>query len=819
MGKKNRKKSRARVGRRKNAKPDDYFSSGPFHFARYGNITVSENSMTDAQFAEMQDNLVERFPEVCREIDNKISSITKIVQSVSPKEIMKRAYWEMAYHHLDLKSESKASHEAVMSMRMVDYLQSIIASVPQPEPQKNSPTDEQWEELKALVDGLFSQLTLEYQICRTAVARRNDPDLDFAYEEYFFKAQGHWCMVRGDRYLVHELAFLEDFLSPHADVLQDLFNLSFDDLLDGLRNIQESLTIGISKVMMDVKKFQELTMEKVEERIKEGDDVAALLHQVIEENHWEGKKQDIAGRLMGLDLFDLEKLTNWPASLLDELSWEPGQDSDFFLEGEYRGWPLRIWPIFKRPFLKLDGKYFCFELYNLYDHLYRNFQRIFTRNKPEYATIWNEKQKISSEQIPLGLFQKLLPNCQVYSNVHYRWHPSQSLPKEWCETDAIIIYQDHLLIVEMRAGAFTYTPPATDFPAYIESIRNLLFKPITQGKRFLEYLESKEEVPLLDSNHKEIGKIKKDDFEHITICTISLDPFTEIAAQAHHLKKIGIEVGEHPVWSISMNDLRVFADIFENPLIFLHFLEQRMRAFRTDLIQLDDELDHLGLYLEHNVYTQQQGLNGFDKVSWTGYRVDIDNYFSEKFHDPDAVKPLQQQMPQRLMEIVDLLAATQTSGSRKAASTLLDLGGKWRDNIVDGIDEILKQQAGGSGLKPLSTHGDSKITTICWNCSPQEQEKKWATDHARTVMLVNQDSERLLFNLTYDNQKILREVNFDFLELDMIPEEEIEKLSGEAELLRETRLKKAVAQQGKIGRNAPCPCGRGRKYKNCCLND
>ncbi len=22
----------------------------------------------------------------------------------------------------------------------------------------------------------------------------------------------------------------------------------------------------------------------------------------------------------------------------------------------------------------------------------------------------------------------------------------------------------------------------------------------------------------------------------------------------------------------------------------------------------------------------------------------------------------------------------------------------------------------------------------------------------------------------------------------------------------------------KIGRNAPCPCGSGKKYKNCCLN-
>ena len=158
---------------------------------------------------------------------------------------MRRAYWEMAHQHLGLSSESKADHEAVISVRMVDYIQSIIASVPQAETVESSPTEEDWQKLKTLVDELFSQLTLDYQICRTAVARKDDSDFDLDFEEYFFKAQGHWCMVRGDRYLIHELAFLEDFLSPHEEIIHELFNLSVSELLDGLRNIQESLTTGV----------------------------------------------------------------------------------------------------------------------------------------------------------------------------------------------------------------------------------------------------------------------------------------------------------------------------------------------------------------------------------------------------------------------------------------------------------------------------------------------------------------------------------------------------------------------------------------------
>lgn len=128
--------------------------------------------------------------------------------------------------------------------------------------------------------------------------------------------------------------------------------------------------------------------------------------------------------------------------------------------------------------------------------------------------------------------------------------------------------------------------------------------PATQGKRFVEYLHSTDAVPVFDKNHAQIGELSKADLRHVTICAVTLDPFTELAAQVQHLRKMGVDVGPHPVWAISLDDLRVYADIFDNPLLFLHYVEQRMRAFQSDIVQSDDELDHLGLYLKHNHYSQ-----------------------------------------------------------------------------------------------------------------------------------------------------------------------------------------------------------------------
>lgn len=33
------------------------------------------------------------------------------------------------------------------------------------------------------------------------------------------------------------------------------------------------------------------------------------------------------------------------------------------------------------------------------------------------------------------------------------------------------------------------------------------------------------------------------------------------------------------------------------------------------------------------------------------------------------------------------------------------------------------------------------------------------------------------------------------------------------------RLQPIVRESPKIGRNEPCPCGSGKKYKHCCINN
>lgn len=247
-----------------------------------------------------------------------------------------------------------------------------------------------------------------------------------------------------------------------------------------------------------------------------------LMCQVIKNPNLKKQGQEASGKLFGLDRFDLEKITNLPKPLLDKLSWEAGQDRDFFATGEFKGWPLRVWPTFKRPFLKLNNKHYCFDHSSLFDNIYRVLQRIICNLKPEYKETWNQIQKNTSEQLPFTYLDKIMPGSQVFQDVFYKTN-------DWCEVDRLIAFEDHLFIIEVKAGAFTYTTPATDLNAHIKSLENLILKPSDQGNRFLDYLKSAHEIKIYNENHSHISTIKHDDYRHITVCAVTLDSFTELA--------------------------------------------------------------------------------------------------------------------------------------------------------------------------------------------------------------------------------------------------------------------------------------------------
>lgn len=822
---KQKKKGKSAVHRRVTQHPDEEFVAGPLRMARFGRLTVSEVNWSPGEFDELQARLRASHDDVVQAIDRAIAEAAALVATMDPLAVLHRAWWERSVSHLKIDSEAQLGQKHAHAARMVDYVQSLIASTPRAAKPVDAPSEENWGKLQRLIESVFQKLNSRYFMCATAKQRKDGVDVDHAFEEFHFRAQLYWCNVSGEQYQNHHIQTLRELLAPQSKVIQELYGLSSNQLCDELAKIWHSLTRGIADAADAMFEFKDKALAALDEDtqsslvLEDEGDTGERLRASIAKHGLEALGERAFGLLLAYDLFDLQKVTTLPPAFLKDFSWAPGQDGEFFAEGDFKGWPLRIWPIFKRPFIHLDGRYYCFDISGLFDHFFRQLERrVFAENK-DLKQFWIDARKEVTETLPFEYLQRLLPGAVCFREVYY-WMGEAGKAAARYETDGILEFDDHLFIVEVKAGAFTYTSPADDVDAYVQSLKNLVAAPAKQGNRFLRYLRTADEVPLLDEAGTEVTRIRLDKYRQVSICAVTLDPFTEIAAQIQHLPTIGVEVGNEPVWSLSMDDLRVYADIFTNPLEFLHFVQMRKAAFESQLLHLDDELDHLGLYLRHNHYpmhaaelVKESGAH----LQFVGYRQEIDKFFSARLRDEQLPSLLRQNMHPGLTVLLELLSLSDKSGRSAIAAYLLDMSGDWRDKMFDTLTQELAH-ADAKQPRPFSTFGEVRLTTFPWTPKWGRLPAHESRDHAKAMMVMNGEPSRVLLELSYDEGGSLVDAEWQFLSRSDITIFEMSALQARGESLRDARLHRALSTNRHIGRNDQCPCGSGKKFKKCCID-
>ena len=150
----------------------------------------------------------------------------------------------------------------------------------------------------------------------------------------------------------------------------------------------------------------------------------------------------------------------------------------------------------------------------------------------------------------------------------------------------------------------------------------------------------------------------------------------------------------------------MYAELFDNPLIFLHFVEQRVRAGRSNKVDLNDEMDHFGMYIKENNYRKyaEELSENADKVQFDGYKTPVDEYFSAVLVGDAPPRP-GQKMPRRIAEIVDLLGSSSEPHRAELSSYILDGAGDWRDKLASTIENALKENKEVKRARPLSSYG------------------------------------------------------------------------------------------------------------------
>ena len=262
----------------------------------------------------------------------------------------------------------------------------------------------------------------------------------------------------------------------------------------------------------------------------------------------------------------------------------------------------------------------------------------------------------------------------------------------------------------------------------------------------------------------------------------------------------------------------VYSEILWRPLEFLHFIALRLSAFGSSVVELNDELDHLGLYLQHNDYVRHaEGLaSGDAKIGWTGYRESIDRYFGDVMAGGALPAPPEQKLDPLLREVVEVITRQQKAGRRRMASYLLTYGDGGRRGLWSKVAESLAKQRETGRPCPVAAHGDSVITVFCWEMGKLERRAAEARRHAIAVMCAAGKRESRLMEVTFGNVGEVVAVDWSLLDLDELDPEDRAKGEQDGMAVVAARLAKMPgAGKAKLRGNDPCPCGGGKKYKKC----
>ncbi|WP_298355171.1 hypothetical protein [Rhodoblastus sp.] len=363
-------------------------------------------------------------------------------------------------------------------------------------------------ELFDVLDGLAAA-TFTY--CLASSAANLAPEGNRQSADTEFHAKSAWSLIRGHRYQVLEGEFFKYVLEPHADALRQVYGMEFDAIADGIQKIADAFRAGFANAA-------EQLFERMEQAYTLAGSTSEALGTVIANlEHLEPSHADeLTGYIQDVffgGISNLSRHSTLTEPLLEDLSYQRGENVKFYAEGEYIGTPMRTLPAREKPGIKLGDQFYATDGQFIRDSAYRAIQWGLWK-RLNYRDEWLRRQAKIVEQAYPTIFAAQLKGARTYNGVYFR----DLQTGNWVETDLLIVLEDVLLVIEAKAGALPMQSPATNFASHERIIQELIVKAYNQCRRFLEYLASQSEshiFGLINGEYIEITRLRRAAFRRI----------------------------------------------------------------------------------------------------------------------------------------------------------------------------------------------------------------------------------------------------------------------------------------------------------------
>ena len=253
---------------------------------------------------------------------------------------------------------------------------------------------------RSKADALFEVLetlkntTMMYCMASSAANIKSEDERQLADTE--FRAKSVWVLIRGHRYQVLEEEFFTFVLEPHADALRTTYGLEFHAIAAEIQAIANTMRAGISNATQKIQKCREQVYA-----LREESDIGfgAAIEKLNEcDDNFAAEMSDAVQDMLFGGICNLSRHTNLSSPLLEDLSYLPGDNTEFFADGDFKGTPMRTLPALIKPGIKLGDDYYVTDGQFIRDAAYRAIQRGLLCRSPAYREEWNRRQKALIER-------------------------------------------------------------------------------------------------------------------------------------------------------------------------------------------------------------------------------------------------------------------------------------------------------------------------------------------------------------------------------------------------------------------------------------
>ena len=231
-----------------------------------------------------------------------------------------------------------------------------------------------------------------------------------------FQAKSTWTLIRGNRYQVLEEEFFRFVLAPHADALRAAYGLGHEEIATGIQAIADVMRSGLGAAVEGIRERMDQARALVGQT---GQSMETILERLKADPAFQSEATDLISDVFFGGTCDLSRHSRLPRSLLEDLSYSPGENVEFYAPGDFCGTPMRTLPARVKPGIRLGDEFYTTDGQFIRDSAYRTIQRGLC-SRLSYRDEWSKRQGKLIERALPAIFSKQLAGAEVIDSVRYR---------------------------------------------------------------------------------------------------------------------------------------------------------------------------------------------------------------------------------------------------------------------------------------------------------------------------------------------------------------------------------------------------------------